>query len=118
MHPGVITCATDDSLRHAAALMADHRVHALVLTTSGGDRPVGVLSDMDLVAAVAGGIECTASEAAATEGVTVSADEPLLSAVRTMNEHGVSHLVVIDGASGHPAGVLSSLDIAAVYAER
>ena len=34
-----------------------------------------------------------------------------------MNEHGVSHIVVLDAAGGYPIGVLSSLDVAAVYAE-
>jgi CBS domain-containing protein len=33
-----------------------------------------------------------------------------------MAEHGVSHLVVVDAASRQPIGVLSTLDIAAVYA--
>jgi hypothetical protein len=28
----------------------------------------------------------------------------------------VSHLIVLDAASGYPAGVLSTLDIAAAYA--
>jgi len=34
-----------------------------------------------------------------------------------MREHGVSHLVVVDRASGYPLGVLSTLDVAAVYAD-
>jgi CBS domain-containing protein len=33
-----------------------------------------------------------------------------------MSEHGVSHLVVLDAANGHPIGILSTLDVAAVYA--
>jgi CBS domain-containing protein len=33
-----------------------------------------------------------------------------------MAEHGVTHLVVLDAAGGNPIGVLSTLDIAAVYA--
>jgi crotonyl-CoA carboxylase/reductase len=118
MHPGILTCATDDSLRHVAAVMAQRRVHAVVMTSRAGERPVGILSDLDVVAAVAADTKCTASEAADTQTVTVSADAPLLSAARMMNQHGVSHLVVVEGASGYPVGVLSSLDIAAVYAER
>lgn len=117
MHPGVLTCAPDDSLRHVAGVMANHGVHAVVITTRNGDRPIGVLSDLDVVAAVAAGADCTASRAAATEPLTVSADEPLLGAAQLMTEHGVSHLVVIDAANGYPVGVLSTLDIAAVYAD-
>jgi crotonyl-CoA carboxylase/reductase len=117
MHPGVLTCAPDDTLRHVAAVMANHRVHAVVITRTG-DRPIGVLSDLDVVMALAAGAECTASEAAATEPVTVSSHEPLLGAAQLMSEHGVSHLVVLDRASGYPLGVLSTLDVAGVYAER
>jgi CBS domain-containing protein len=47
-----------------------------------------------------------------------SSDEPLLGAAQLMSEHGVSHLVVVDPASGYPLGVLSTLDVAAMYAER
>lgn len=116
MHPGVLTCAADDSLQHVAAIMANHQVHAVVVTSSNGDRPVGVVSDLDVLAAVATQAQCTASRAAATEALTVSADEPLQGAAQLMSQHGVSHLVVVDAAGGYPIGVLSSLDIAAVYA--
>jgi CBS domain-containing protein len=33
-----------------------------------------------------------------------------------MAEHGVSHLVVRDPASGQPIGILSTLDVTALYA--
>lgn len=47
----------------------------------------------------------------------MSADEPLQNAAQLMSEHGVSHLVVVEGAGGYPLGVLSTLDIAAAYAD-
>ncbi|MBV8217009.1 MAG: CBS domain-containing protein [Solirubrobacterales bacterium] len=118
MHPGVLTCASDDSLRDVATIMAKHRVHAVVITAPNAARPVGVVSDLDVVAGVAAGAELTAREVAATESVTVSADELLWAAAQMMSEHGVSHLVVVDGAGGYPIGVLSTLDIATVYADR
>ena len=34
-----------------------------------------------------------------------------------MTEHGVAHLVVVDAASGYPVGILSTLDLAALYAD-
>jgi CBS domain-containing protein len=116
MHHGVLTCNADDSLRDVAAIMANHRVHAVVITSSDGKRPVGVVSDLDVVAAVAARADCTAGQAGATETLTVSAEVPILNAAQLMNEHGVSHLVVVDAAEGYPLGVLSSLDVAAVYA--
>lgn len=117
MHPGVLTCAADDSLQNVAAIMTTHRVHAVVITSPSGARPVGVVSDLDVVAGVAAGADLTARQAAATETLTVSADELLEGAAQLMSEHGVSHLVVVDGAGGFPLGVLSTLDIAAVYAD-
>ena len=117
MHPGLLTCGADDSLRHVATIMANHRVHAVVVMSAGGARPVGVVSDLDVVAALAVGADCAAGEVAATETLTVSANEPLRSAAQLMSEHAVSHLVVIDGAGGYPLGVLSTLDIASVYAD-
>ena len=117
MHPGTLTCGAEDSLRDVAAIMATHRVHAVVVTTTNGQRPVGVVSDLDVAAAVAVGSDCSAHEAAATEALTVSADEPLRNAAQMMSEHGVSHLLVVDGAGGYPVGVVSTLDIATVYAD-
>ena len=117
MHPGVLTCGADDSLRDVAAIMANHRVHAVVITSRNAVRTLGVISDLDVLAAVAGRAECTAHEAAATETLTISADAPLESAAKLMNEHGVSHVVVVDAQRRYPLGVLSSLDVAEAYAE-
>jgi CBS domain-containing protein len=116
MHHGVLACGADHSLRDVAAIMAGHHVHAVVITSSSGERPAGVVSDMDLVAAVATGADCSALDAAATETLTVSADDSLRNAAQLMTEHAVSHLVVVDGAGGYPLGVLSTLDIASAYA--
>lgn len=119
MHHGVLTCNGQDSLGEVAAIMANHRVHAVLIADRVGGRPTGVVSDLDVVAAAAGGAaDCTALEAAATEPLTISSQAPLLDAAQLMSEHGVSHLIVVDSAGGYPLGVLSTLDIAAVYAER
>jgi CBS domain-containing protein len=91
-------------------------VHAVVIMNSSATCAVGVISDLDVVSAVAAGADCSAREAAATEPLTVMADESLPSAAQRMSEHGVSHLVVLDSAVGHPVGILSTLDIAAAYA--
>ena len=117
MHAGVLTCAGDDSLQDVATIMAKHRVHAVVITAPDVARPVGVVSDLDVVAGLATGADLTARQAAATESLTVSGDELLWAAAQLMSEHGVSHLVVVDGAGGYPIGVLSTLDIATVYAD-
>lgn len=116
MHHGILSCAPDAPLGEVAGMMAKHRIHAVAVTERRGDRPLGIASDLDVIAAAATGDEITARQAACTEPLTVSADESLERAVQLMTEHAVGHLVVMDGASGYPVGVLSTLDIAAVYA--
>ncbi len=116
MHSGIVECSEDTPLRELAGLMADHRVHAVVLTGGPDGRPIGVVSDLDVIGAIARGGELSAREVAATEPLSVSAEQPLDRAVELMAAHELAHLVVRDEASGRPAGVLSTLDIAAVYA--
>jgi CBS domain-containing protein len=118
MHHGILSCGGDTPLGEVAGIMAKHHVHAVAVTDVEGKRPLGVVSALDVVAAAASGEEPTALQAAATEPFAVSADERLPRAAQLMAEHGVSHLVVLDAASGHPMGVLSTLDLVAVYADR
>jgi CBS domain-containing protein len=73
-----------------------------------------VVSDLDIVAALLSGDETSAVRAAATEPLAVSIDDRLANAAQLMTEHGVSHLVVVDAANGHPVGILSTFDIIAV----
>ena len=117
MHAGILTCASETPLAEVAAIMTEHRVHAVAVTRTGGGRPVGVVSDLDVVTAAASGTDPSALEAAATEPLTVSAGESIRRAAQLMAEHGVAHLLVLDPASGYPVGVLSTLDIAAAYAD-
>jgi CBS domain-containing protein len=119
MHHGMLSCGPDDPLRDVAATMANHRVHAVLIADRPGGRPLGVVSDYDVAAAAAGGDDqITAREASGGEPLTVSSDAPVADAARLMSNQHVSHLVVVQGASGYPAGVISTLDVASVYAGR
>lgn len=116
MHHGILGCAADAPLGEVAGIMAKHRVHAVVVADGDGLPPAGVVSDLDVVAAIATGEEPSAAQSAATEAPAVSSEERLDRAAQLMAEHGVSHLVVVDAAGGRPIGVLSTLDVAAAYA--
>lgn len=116
MHTGILSCASDAPLTEVAEIMSANRIHAVAVTDHGHTRPVGVVSDLDVVAAVAAGTETSARQAAATQPLAVSADESLARAAQMMSEHALTHLVVIDATGGYPVGVLSALDIAAAYA--
>jgi CBS domain-containing protein len=114
MHHGIMTVSPDTNLGELARLMAERRVHAIAISSDGG-RPLGIVSALDVVAAVASGAEGSAGQLAATEVVTVSARERLDHAAQLMAEHELSHLVVTDAGSGYPSGVLSTLDVIAAY---
>lgn len=117
MHTGILTTDENTPLRVVAGLMAEQRVHAVAVTDPDNTRrPWGIVSALDIVAAAAVDADETAGEAAETEVVVVSSGESLYRAAQLMIEHGVDHLVVVDAASGHPAGIISALDIAYVYA--
>ena len=74
-----------------------------------------MVSDTDLLRAARNGIEgLTAGEIAATEPVTVEPSLALSEAVRLMDEHNTTHLIVAD--RGRPIGILSTLDLAGVLA--
>jgi CBS domain-containing protein len=119
MHAGIISCSPDTPLREVARLMAEHRVHAIAVPEVGHGRPWGtwgIVSDMDLMAAVAAERKAQARQLAAMPSPTISADEELGSAAQMMEEHAVAHLVVIDSADGYPVGIISTLDVACAYA--
>ena len=115
MHRGIFSCTGDAPLGEVAGVMAKHRVHAVAVTNRDGRWPVGVVSDLDVVAAMASRGEPSALQTAATEPLSISADDSLHHAAQLMAEHSVSHLVVHDAANGNPIGILSTLDLAAAF---
>jgi crotonyl-CoA carboxylase/reductase len=120
MHEGVLSCPEDTPLSTVAELMAARGVHCVVVT-GADDRAVwGVISDLDLVAA-AGVRDLDAQSAggsAATPALAIAPGDTLQRAAQMMTEHAAAHLLVVDDVSGAPVGVLSTLDIARVLADR
>jgi CBS domain-containing protein len=121
MHYGVFAVAPDTPLPVVARLMAGYRIHAIVVwgdDAGSGGTPWGVVSDLDLVEMASAGMidERTAGDSAVTPAVLIAPTECLARAAQLMCEHRVSHLVVTDPQTGHPTGVLSTLDIVRVLA--
>src|SRR6266702_8286196 len=107
MTPGVIHCAPETPLRKVAELMAEHRVHAVYVFDYGSEddeawQMWGLVSDLDLIAALPVIDERTAGESAVTPLVTVSLDERLDRAAQLMAETANAHLGVIDPRTGRP----------------
>jgi CBS domain-containing protein len=117
MRVGVVSCQPETSLREIARIMATYRIHSVVVLELAGERPWGIVSDLDVVRAAGEDLDArTARDVARTELVTVTTDESLSRAARTMAEHDVTHVLVVQPHSGQPVGVLSTLDLAGVLA--
>jgi CBS domain-containing protein len=116
MRLGVVTCRPETPLRDVAAMMVGYGVHSVVVDR--GDDGIGLVSDLDLAAAIIDLPDATAGDTAATEIVTVTADDPLDLAARRMRTHDVHHLLVVDPGTRAPVGVVAASGIAwaATYA--
>lgn len=97
--------------------MTEQRLHSVVVMDDlDPASPVwGVISDLDLVAAarVRSLDDQMAAGSAVRPAVTIAPGETLRRAVQLMVEQRVTHLIVMEPASGHPVGVLSTLDLLA-----
>ena len=122
MSPGVISCPPETPLRVVARMMATFSVHSVFVfehpAEDDHDRTFwGVVSDLDLVAAAWREIDGrTAGGSAVTPFVTVPTDAPLSEAAELMSQRGVAHLAVVEPLTGHPVGVISTLDLARALA--
>jgi CBS domain-containing protein len=111
---GSVDCArTSDTLVEAARKMRDLQVGALPICGED-DRLQGMVTDRDItIKCVAeGGDPNSDTVASFAEGkpVTIGADDSIDEALRTMSEHGVRRLPVIDGHE--LIGMVSQADIA------
>lgn len=117
MHTGILTTDPATPLRVVARLMAEQRVHAVAIADPDYTRrPWGFITDLDVAAAAAEDLDEIAGAAVKHDVVTISAADSLGWAAQQMVKHGATHLVVVDPATGHPSGILSTLDVAAAYA--
>lgn len=112
----ILSCTPETPITDVATLMSQRRVHAIVIRANG-QQPSAIVSDIDVMAAVAcQGDGFAARDIAATQALTAPSSDSLRETAQLMAEHGVSHLIVVDQANGQPVGVLSSTDILAAYA--
>jgi CBS domain-containing protein len=107
-------CDQDVTVEEAARQMADQNIGALPVCSTEG-RLTGVVTDRDLaVRVVAEGRDPATTKVAdllsGTEVVTIGADDSAEEAIRTMKDHAVRRLPVIDGTA--LVGMVSQADIA------
>lgn len=114
MRTNLITCPPGAHLPAAAALLARHQIHAIVVADPSGMQQ-GVVSDMDLLAGewLAGDSASqralTAEQIMSAPVATIEADAPAVEAAARMQTERLHRLVVTEHERG--IGVLSVSDL-------
>jgi CBS domain-containing protein len=115
MSPDCTCIGENDSVLDAAKRLAELNVGALPICGED-DRLKGMLTDRDIVVKVVAKGKDPASVKAGELGqgdaktVTIGADDPIDEALRTMIDHKVRRLPVIDGRQ--MVGIISQADVA------
>ena len=116
MSTPVATVKPDVPLADLAASLEAEGVGAVVVMS--GDRLDGVVSERDIVHAVAAGgdpTEVWAADVMAEDPVFVDLDEPIVTVATRMIAEGVRHVPVV--CEGHVVGVVSIRDALRVLTE-
>ena len=106
---------SDDTLAEAARKMWKQQTGSLLVMD--GDDLVGILTERDILKAVASGTkveEVRISEVMSKDVLTVGPQASLREAAKIMADRWIRHLPVVDG--GNVVGVLSQRDLAGVLA--
>ncbi len=113
----VETVEPDCTLLDAARRMVECSVGSLVITEPGSERPIGIVTDRDLVVLLASGADPkTGTVAPLTErGLeTATAGEGCQQAAHRMRKHGIRRLPIVD-AEGRLAGIVSLDDLLVLF---
>jgi CBS domain-containing protein len=112
----LVKITPDSTLQDAARLMTERELGHLVVAERGTDKPLGVLSTLDIAAAIGGtsttqtlGRATRVDELMSTSVVTVSPDTSLKHAAALLVEREISGMPVV--GSGQVVGVVSEADI-------
>jgi len=107
-------CTPDTTLDQVAKMMVQNDCGEIPIIDLN-DRPVGVVTDRDIVCrVVAGGknpMAHTAESCMSQPVVTVSADDPVERVVSTMEKHQIRRVPVVD-ERGCCAGIIAQADLA------
>jgi CBS domain-containing protein len=114
--PIVVTATPDTTSTRAAQLMREHHIGSLVVVDDASDsgKPVGIVTDRDLVLAVmAEELDpslFTVGDVMSVELVTAPANTDLLDATGILRRHRVRRLIVLD-AAGRVVGLAALEDL-------
>ena len=94
----VVTAHASQSLKEAIGLLVQHNIGALVVVDDA-DKPVGIISERDLIRAVARGEDLAQPVSAAMTRAVIygTPQDDLASVMKTMTEKRFRHLPVMEG---------------------
>jgi len=117
----VIVVGRDTPLGEAAKLMREHHVGSLVVVEdTDGRKPVGIVTDRDMVVEVlAAGLDyhtLTVAEIMGARLMTAREDDDCLDTLKVMRSGGLRRIPVVT-AKGALAGIVTSDDLLEIVAE-
>lgn len=108
----VVTVAPERTVAEVLAVLADHRIGAVVVARDG-DRIAGVLSERDIVRALAAdgpaALDATADALMTADVVTCEPDTTVERLMQVMTERRIRHVPVV--VDGRLAGLVSIGDV-------
>ncbi|MEW1634252.1 CBS domain-containing protein [Streptomyces sp. NPDC093801] len=115
MTPGVVTVRPSTAFKEIARLLQEFDITAVPVVDDAG-RPVGVVSEADLLRRRGGGTP-TAQGLMTSPAVTARPEWSVVRAARVMQRTGVKRLPVVD-TDGRVVGVLSRSDLVRLFLRR
>jgi CBS domain-containing protein len=107
-----LTVTQEATLFDVVKIMANHNVGLVAVVDEAG-RPLGVVSERDVIRALARGVQLSAKAIeVGTRGnlLTAKAEDDIYSVIKKMRERGTRHILVVDDA-GKLVGVVSIRDL-------
>jgi CBS domain-containing protein len=107
-----LTVTQEATLLDVVKIMATHNIGLVAVVDEAG-RPLGVVSERDVIRALARGVQLSVKAIeVGTRGnlLTAKAEDDIYSVVKKMRERGTRHILVVDDA-GKLVGVVSVRDL-------
>lgn len=98
-HQDIISCTPHDSVRQAAALLAEKRIGAMPVMDGG--KVIGIFSERDLLHCIArdgaAALDHMIGQVMTAPPITIERDHDALDAMALMTRRRIRHLPVVDG---------------------